>query len=90
MNFTQWIRGESQNSADVKSISFSLAALLCCIFVAMAFLAAIPVFQEIQAAPLNPEIPPVFWAPCEWLLLFSPIAWTVGFIIISPQNPTQG
>ncbi len=54
-----------------------------------AVLCGVPVFKEMQAGTFNWVNPPSAWPLCEWLLLFSAIAWAVGMVFISQKKPKQ-
>jgi hypothetical membrane protein len=57
---------------------------LIAVLVITVVLTGIPAFEEMQAGTFSWIMPPPAWPLCEWLLLFSAVAWAVGMVAISP------
>ncbi len=49
-------------------------------------LVGIPLFAEISAGTFDSGNPPVWWPLCEWLLLFSAVAWAILMVYMAPKT----
>ncbi len=50
------------------------------------FLVGIPLFAEISAGTFDSNYPPLWWAACEWMLLFSAVAWAILMVYMAPKQ----
>ncbi len=49
-------------------------------------LVGIPILNEIMAGTYTSDFLPVLWPLCEWMLLFSAVAWAVGMVLGAPKQ----
>ncbi len=58
------------------------------------FLVGIPLYGALSAGTFSSYNPPYWWALCEWLLLFSAVAWSILLVYMAPRqtgsNPRNG
>ncbi len=50
------------------------------------FLVGIPLLNELAAGTFSSDNPPVWWPLCEWLLLFSAVAWAILMVFMAPKT----
>ncbi len=54
------------------------------------FLVGIPLAGDLAAGTFSSANPPTWWAPCEWMLLFSAVAWAILLVYMAPRQRQTG